>query len=94
MQIPPSTALLHALSRVGENAPAQARPAPRTGDESVRATVAPDAARAAAKAAFQALRPAQPAPVNVVTQPQAAATATQQQPARQLPRGSFLNVLV
>ena len=95
MQIPPSTALLHALSRVGENAPAQARPAPRTGDESARATVAPDAARAAAKAAFQALRPAQPpAPVNVVTQPQAAAPATQQQPARQLPRGSFLNVLV
>ena len=58
-----------------------------------RAVVAPDAARAAAKAAFQALRPVPATPVNAVMQPQAPATPTPQ-PAKQLPRGSFLNVLV
>jgi hypothetical protein len=97
MQIPPSTALLHALSRIGETPSAPRQAAAARADaatETTRAVTTPDAARAAAKAAFQALRPAQPAPANAVTQPQPQ-TAVQQQPlARQLPRGSCLNLVV
>lgn len=98
MQIAPTSALLHALSRVGENAPAQAprqpvSPRPDTATDPTRAVTTPDAAKAAARAAFQALRPAQPVPVTAVTQPQPLATPPQQ-PAKQLPRGSFLNLVV
>jgi hypothetical protein len=93
MQIPPSTALLHALSRVGDNAQRQPVP-PRADAATDRAVTTPDSARAAAKAAFQALRPAQPAPVGAVAQPPAPSAPPAHQPAKPMPRGSVLNVLV
>jgi hypothetical protein len=93
MQIPPSTALLHALSRVGDNATRQPAP-PRADVATDRAVATPESARAAAKAAFQALRPAQPVPVGAAAQPPVPSAAAPHQPAKLMPRGSILNVLV
>jgi hypothetical protein len=104
MQIPPTASLLHALSRV--NDPATSRPAaaarPPATAESPRPATTPEAARAAAKAAFDAFRAGQAAQANAVkaqplVQPsQAASTAIAPapQPTKVIPRGSFLNMLV
>ncbi len=91
MQIPPSTAVLHALSRSADPATA---PRPNSGNA--------DAARAAARAVFAQIR----GPAAVAGQgfqlPQAASGGHQPAPAqlpatpptKPMPRGSFLNILV
>jgi septal ring factor EnvC (AmiA/AmiB activator) len=86
MQVPPSTSLLHALSRVSDpSAPAAPSRA--------------EAARAAAKAAFQNVKnpaastqvvPAAPQQNSVAPATQASAS----QPGRILPRGSVVNIVV
>jgi hypothetical protein len=86
MQVPPSTSLLHALSRAAESsAPA--------------ATSRAEAARAAAKAAFQNVKTpavstqiAQAAPQQNSVAPTAQALTSQ--PGRILPRGSVVNIVV
>lgn len=86
MQVPPSTSLLHALSRNAESsAPA--------------ATSRAEAARAAARAAFQNVKtPAQSTQLAPAMQQQTAiapaAPANPSQPGRILPRGSVVNIVV
>ena len=105
MQVRPSNTLLHALSRVGEGAsvrqPTAAEQASQSTATPVTARGVPsDAARAAARAAFQALKapaPGTAAQTQAVVQPQPTAPAAQTMqatPAKILPRGSFLNILV
>jgi hypothetical protein len=91
MQIPPSSAVLHALSRSADPATA---PRPQTGNA--------DAARAAARAVFAQIK----GPAAVAGQgfhvPQATSGAHQPAPAqipatpptKPLPRGTLLNILV
>lgn len=104
MQIPPTASLLHALSRVNDPAttrlPANARP--QAAAEPARPATTPEAARAAAKAAFDAFRAGQIAQANAVkaqptVQPSQAPTTAAgpaPQPTKVIPRGSFLNMLV
>jgi hypothetical protein len=86
MQVPPSTSLLHALSRTAEpSAPA--------------ATSRAEAARAAAKAAFQNVKnPAASTQLAQAASQQTAVAPTAQastsQPGRILPRGSVVNIVV
>ena len=104
MQIPPTASLLHALSRVADPAASRAaatQRAPAAG-ESAKPVTTPDAARAAAKAAFDAFRAGQAAQANAVksqpdVQPAHSAHVAAQpaaQPTRIVPRGSVLNMLV
>jgi hypothetical protein len=81
MQVPPSTSLLHALSRVSDSS-APAAPS--------RA----EAARAAAKAAFQNVKTPLPQVAQAVPQQNAVAPAATSQPGRILPRGSVVNIVV
>jgi hypothetical protein len=97
MQIPPSNALLQALSRHPDPASA---PRPKTTN--------PDAAREAARAIFaqikaapkpatpavQAFAPAQPAAQAQGFTPNPTAAIPALAPTKPLPRGSFLNILV
>ncbi len=104
MQIPPTASLLHALSRVNDPAASRApttQRAPAATDPAKPVTT-PDAARAAAKAAFDAFRAGQAAQANAVkaqpvvqpAQPAPVAAQPTAQPTRIVPRGSFLNMLV
>ncbi|HEX6978814.1 MAG TPA: hypothetical protein VF342_05905 [Alphaproteobacteria bacterium] len=100
MQIPPSTSLLHALSRLGDMqanaAPRQvAAPQPSAPSAGTRPVTPPEAARAAAKAAFQNLKSspvASPAAGAPAAGPSAAPSAPST--AKVLPRGSFINMVV
>lgn len=92
MQIPPSTAVLHALSRSADPA---TTPRPNTGNA--------DAARAAARAVFAQINKGPAAVVGQGFQvPQLASGGHQPAPAqipatpptKPMPRGSFLNILV
>jgi hypothetical protein len=84
MQVPPSTSLLHALSRVSDpSAPAAPSRA--------------EAARAAAKAAFQNVKTPSTQVAQAVPQQNAvapAASTAPSQPGRILPRGSVVNIVV
>ena len=101
MQIPPTASLLQALSRV--NDPRQAQNArAQSATEPARPVTTPEAARAAAKAAFDGFRAGQAAQANAVraqpavqpAQPSLTAAAPAAQPTKAIPRGSFLNMLV
>lgn len=104
MQIPPTASMLHALSRVNDAAGARpaSAPRPQAAGEPAKPVTTPDAARAAAKAAFDAFRAGQAAQANAVkaqpvvqpSQPPATAAAPAPQPTKVVPRGSFLNMLV
>ena len=103
MQIPPTASLLHALSRVNDPAAARQAAAPRPqGAEPSKPVTTPEAARAAAKAAFDAFRAGQAAQANAVraqpavqpAQPTATTVAPAPQPTKVVPRGSLLNMLV
>jgi hypothetical protein len=101
MRIPPTASLLHALSRVNDPAASRAAATQRAPGDAKPVTT-PDAARAAAKAAFDAFRAGQAAQANAVkaqpvvqpAQPTPVAAQPTAQPTKIVPRGSFLNVLV
>lgn len=86
MQVPPSTSLLHALSRLPDSPATSGAAAPSRSE----------AARAAAKAAFQNLKT--PAPIAPQTAAPAPVLAVQSAPSaapgKILPRGSVVNIVV
>jgi hypothetical protein len=84
MQVPPSTSLLHALSRLPDSPATSGAAAPSRSE----------AARAAAKAAFQNLKTPAPIAPHAAAAVPATQPAPNAQPGKILPRGSVVNIVV